>query len=215
MMAQPDQSAPAQPVPEVEPVHWRHETRVALVTGVALILCGAPMGVAWAWLAPRLDIPAVVAGSESAFAVQFDQDLVYLALGVLVGVAAGWIAYRFAAAHGTGVVVGLAVGGVLAGLIAATVGHRYRMPGLLSYIKPGLDTQTRAQTVSLIAFELRASAFALAVPVAALLTVLARLYYAGRDAVNPTATPDGAVSQPGGPGPASSVVADPWWSAPR
>lgn len=200
---------------EVDAVHWRHEGLVALVTGVALVLTGAPLGLLWAWLSPHLDISAVIAGSESAFAVQFDQDLVLLVLGVFVGVGAGLVTARWARGHDTGAAIGLAVGGLLAGLIAATVGHRYRMPELLRVIKPGLDPQTRAQTVALIGFRLRIGAFALAIPVVGLLTVVSRVLYAGRHRVEtapevggyppPRSVPPGAVAQD----------ADPWWSAPR
>lgn len=196
-------------------VNWLQEAAVALATGVVLVLVGAPIGLAWGWLSPHLDIPAVIGGSESAFAVQFDQDLILLALGVVVGLAAGVATARWARGHDLGAAVGLAVGGVLAGLIAAVVGHRYRMPALLHFIKPGLDAQTRAQTVALIGFRLRIGAFALAIPVVGLLTLVSRVLFTGRQSARQGPTTDAhalrSLAEPAG----SAREPAPWWSAPR
>ena len=149
--------------PPAEPRDLRGALRSFGLVAVALILVGAPLGVLWALLSPSLDLVAVSDGSEDAFRVQLSADLVLGVLVVVVGAAAGVLAWTRRPRHGTSVVLGLAVGGLLACLVAARVGYLYELPGLRASVRPDLGQQT----LDLISFRLRAKAVLVVLPLVA------------------------------------------------
>jgi hypothetical protein len=112
-----------------EPAHtrarWREDVPLALAVAVGSVLVGAPAGLLWSRVAPRLTVtfpeggPAANVESTKAFiGADGSYVLVMLAVGLLCGVA-GWLLARRA---GPWTVVALAVGGFLGALVAARVG---------------------------------------------------------------------------------------------
>jgi len=95
---------------------------------VASVLLGAPAGLLWSAVAPRLTVDVTDTGqsadnleSTKAF---IGADGSYLVVTLVVGLLCGALAWRFARRSGPYTVVGLVVGGVLAALIAESVGLR-------------------------------------------------------------------------------------------
>lgn len=155
---------------------WSSQVTPAVLITAGLALLGAPIGLLWQAISPELDLRLVQLGSETAFKAEFAADVRFLALGVVIGTAFGWFgsiglkwidAQRYLAA----LVIGLAVGAFLCALVAAHVGELYRMDQLLKVIRPGLDHDT----ISLIAFRLRAGQALLVFPVFALVGLAARV----------------------------------------
>lgn len=105
---------------------WRKDVPPALAVLVGVVLLGAPAGLLWSSLAPRLTVTFQESGpsapdleSTKAFiGADGTYVLVMLAVGVLCGVA-GWLLAR---RSGPWTVAALTVGGVLAALVAARVG---------------------------------------------------------------------------------------------
>ena len=98
----------------------------ALAVLVGSVLLGAPAGLLWSHVAPRLRVTfgadgpsaADLEGTKAFIGADGSYLLVVLAAGVLCGVL-GWV---FARRSGPWTVGALAVGGVLAALVAARVG---------------------------------------------------------------------------------------------
>jgi hypothetical protein len=95
-----------------------------IVTG--MVLLGAPVGLLWSALAPRYTVifkdgqPTYpLLESSKAFV---GVDGTFAAVSLVVGAACGLLAWWLARRSGPWTVVALAVGGVLAGLVAARVG---------------------------------------------------------------------------------------------
>jgi len=101
------------------------ELLTGLLTTLGLVLLGAPLGLLWGAVAPRPDV--VLSMGSLDFVDRETKDfiaadgLLFLAL-VVLGIAAGLLAWRYARRHAFGVLVGLTVGGALAGLVAAKAG---------------------------------------------------------------------------------------------
>jgi hypothetical protein len=105
---------------------WQEDVVPALGVAVGCVLLGAPVGLLWSALAPRLRISfdqggPVAPGIESTKAF-IGADGSYLLLVLAAGVLCGALAWVFARRSGPWTVVALAVGGVLAALVAARVG---------------------------------------------------------------------------------------------
>lgn len=149
--------------PPAEPRDLLGALRSFGVVVLALTLVGAPLGLLWALLSPSLDLVAVSNGSEDAFRVQLSADLVLGVLAVLAGAAAGVLAWTRRPRHGAAVVLGLAVGGVLAGLVAARVGYLYEIPGLRASVRSDIGKQT----LDLVSFRLRAQPVLVVLPLVA------------------------------------------------
>lgn len=145
------------------------ETRVGLVTVASVALLGAPAGVLWALLSPQLDLRAAINGSESAFRVLISDDVGFLALSALVGIATGLVAWVLGRRRGIGALLGLTIGGLAAAAVAARVGHLVRLPDLLGQLRSGVP----AEAVRLVEFRLRARGLLVVLPLAAVLTFLA------------------------------------------
>jgi hypothetical protein len=96
------------------------------LTGLGCVLLGAPVGLLWAAVAPRVDVVVADGGttlaepSPSGFIAA---DVLFLALVVAAGLLCGVAAWALAGQHGPGAVVGLAVGGLLAAEVARRSGQ--------------------------------------------------------------------------------------------
>jgi len=105
-------------------VQLRLEVAAGAVTVAVLVLLGAPLGLFWAAISPKvLD----GFGENNAF---FAADGYFLLASLLVGISCGVVAYSFTRYRGPGVAAGLAGGGILAALIADRVGARVRLSTL-------------------------------------------------------------------------------------
>lgn len=120
---------------------WRQDVGTAIGLVVSLLLCGAPAGLVWSWVAPRYTIEVRADGvqtpglesSKAFIGADGSYLLVMVACGVLCGVAAWYLARR----GGPWTVAGLVVGGTLAAVVAAHVGV---MPGAeraVAALRPG------------------------------------------------------------------------------
>jgi len=101
--------------------------RVAGAVTAALVLLGAPVGLIWARVSPRIAVsfsaqgPSLDHPESSEF---FAADGTFLIVLLLAGLVSGALVWRFTRGHGVGVPVGLAAGGLLGGLVARSVGER-------------------------------------------------------------------------------------------
>jgi hypothetical protein len=118
--------APA--VDDTGPLRWRYDVRVAGVVVAACVLLGAPAGLLWSAVAPRLQVTLTDQGpqvpsleSSKAFV---GADGSYLVVMAVLGLLCGTLAWFLARRSGPWTVVALVVGGTFAALIAATVGLR-------------------------------------------------------------------------------------------
>jgi hypothetical protein len=113
-------------VPGTTEQRWRSDVPPALAVLVGSVLLGAPAGLLWSHVAPRLrvtfgaDGPAAadLEGSKAFIGADGSYLLVMLGVGALCGV----LAWFFARRSGPWTVGALAVGGLLAALVAARVG---------------------------------------------------------------------------------------------
>lgn len=118
--------APA--VADTGPSRWRYDVRVAGVVVVVSVLLGAPAGLLWSAVAPRLQVTLTDQGpqvpnleSSKAFV---GADGSYLVVMGVLGLLCGTVAWFLARRSGPWTVVALVVGGTLAALTAAAVGLR-------------------------------------------------------------------------------------------
>lgn len=102
------------------------DARAGVLAAAITLLAGAPVGLLWAALAPRVDI--VIQGTDVNLAVPGSSAFIagdgyflgaVLLAGVISGLAAEWLGRR----HGPGVVLGLALGGLAAAYVAMVVGQ--------------------------------------------------------------------------------------------
>ncbi|MCA1712686.1 MAG: hypothetical protein LC789_14050 [Actinobacteria bacterium] len=96
------------------------------VTAVAILL-GAPVGLLWAALAPHARIDITAAGAtfaDGASEVFVAADGWFLGITLLAGILLGLLTWLLARGSGPYVVVGLAVGGLVAAYVASKVGMR-------------------------------------------------------------------------------------------
>ncbi|MGW0733390.1 hypothetical protein [Streptomyces sp. NPDC002851] len=115
------------------------EMREAVVIAVAVTVSGVLLGLLWAWLAPR--VPLISDGeavflkeTEGEQAIGGDGTFILLALGL--GALSGLAVFLWRRRGGVPLVVGLAVGGLLASVLAWRLGL---------YLGPGGDVVARAK----------------------------------------------------------------------
>lgn len=121
-MTAPDAATPASRLPG-----WGAESLAAVLTTTALVLLGAPLGLLWAAVAPRVEVVVSEDGGTQLADPTVDGfiavDGYFLLLAVLAGVLTGVLAWRVGRRYGPGVVVGLVVGGLLGAEVARQVGE--------------------------------------------------------------------------------------------
>jgi hypothetical protein len=148
-------------------VRWRSDGPVAVLTTVLVALTGAAVGLIWSAISPKLSLPAVVAGSEAPFKAQIAADGRFLLLGIAAGVLCAAVLLALGQ-RGPGAVVGLAVGGVLAALVANRVGVVAQHDATLSSLR-SLGLAHTARVFDLVGFRVRAMGVLLGWPLAAVL----------------------------------------------
>lgn len=164
----------------------RAEALAGLGVAASTALLGAPVGLLWAALAPH---PVVrVAGGEATVEdpvarAFISGDLVFLALALAAGVAAGLVVALTLRRYGPGPVVGLALGALAAAEVARRTGHLVGLDDARALVRSGRDG--RAQ----VAVRLRAWQALLAWPVGALATNLVGLIARREPAQHPDPGP--------------------------
>ncbi|MCW2777143.1 MAG: hypothetical protein JWN17_868 [Frankiales bacterium] len=105
----------------------RADAAAAGLTTLALVLLGAPVGLLWAAVAPRVPVvlsaagPNLVDPETGAFA---GADVAFGGLVLLVGAVCGFVAFLLGRRYGPGVVVGLLAGGLVAAWVAKQTGEQ-------------------------------------------------------------------------------------------
>lgn len=117
---------PAPPFPH-EPLVRRRELLLALGVAVVVALAGFPLGWLWSAIAPKTPVQMI---SDGAVLSQPEQEQMiadegwYLFLTVLAGVLAAGLVWAFLRrSRGVPMVLGLSLGGVVGGSLAAWFGH--------------------------------------------------------------------------------------------
>ena len=158
------------PSPRTDGTPLWHDVRAGVLTVVVTVLVGAPVGLLWAALAPRVvvevsgeDVQVLDAYRDGFIAV----DAWFFAAVLVAGVIGGVLAWRLGGPHGPAVVLGLVVGGLAAAWIAARVGGEVDRLTAQQLIDSGV--QGRRQ----IAVQLRSTSALLGWPLASLLAFLA------------------------------------------
>lgn len=107
---------------------WREDARTSAAIVVVSVLLGAPAGLLWSAVAPHFTVSFDKDGAHfndiegtKAF---IGADGSYLVVMLCVGLLCGVLAWRFGRRAGPWAVGALVVGGLLAALIAASVGLR-------------------------------------------------------------------------------------------
>ena len=174
----------APPVPRERGTPVSHDVRAGLLTVAVTVLVGAPVGLLWAALAPRVlidvdgdDVQVVDAYADGFIAV----DAWFFGAVVVAGLVGGVLAWWLSADRGPGVVLGLAVGGLAAAWIAGRVGGEVDRTTVEQLVASGVQGRRE------LAVQLRSTSALLGWPIASLLAFLA-LSVARR----PAAAPDGA-----------------------
>lgn len=176
------------------------DVRAGALVSIAVLLLGAPAGVLWSRLAPRIDTvfddlgrPTLRDYESGQF---FTVEVVFLLVMVVTGVLTGWLGARVLSRHGPAVAVGLAAGGVPAGIVSRTVGERVVVDrGVERFCSDNpADGFCRIFDGRL---DLRAPQLFLALAFAALVTHLAVTYFTGREAELVEAPGPGALREVG------------------
>jgi uncharacterized membrane protein YeaQ/YmgE (transglycosylase-associated protein family) len=117
----PSTFVPPAPAPSLE-----SEVTAGVGTTLLVALLGAPVGLLWAAIAPKVDLVVTADGVDpnSYWTKEFvAADAWFLIIGMLVGALCGVLAWQLSRRHQLAAVFGLTVGGLLAALIAWRVGH--------------------------------------------------------------------------------------------
>lgn len=154
----------------------------AAVAGIVVVsvLLGSPFGLLWSALAPRLTVTVTDQGpqapdleSTKAF---IGADGSYAVVMAVAGVLCGLLAWRFARRSGPWTVLALVLGGVLAALIAASVGLRPGSQHAIEALREGSPVRGQVQLFlgrrTGSSLSLRAPWAAVAWPVGALVAFL-------------------------------------------
>jgi len=115
--------------PAEPPIKARDELRAAAFAGWGLLALGAPLGLLWARAVPHIQMfridgdPGYLLPARTEDPAAVAGDLLFTAVllgaGVVVGLLAGFAGRR----HMRGTAVGLGVGGLFGGAVAAAVGY--------------------------------------------------------------------------------------------
>jgi hypothetical protein len=119
---------------------WRADLVVFAFTVGCTVLLGAPVGLVWSALAPHAHV-AVEAGGAYIADVETEVFIAgdgwFIGLTLLIGVGCGVLAWLVARRSGPFVVVGLAVGGLIAAYVASRVGVRIGQDSLRALVRSG------------------------------------------------------------------------------
>ncbi len=126
-------------VATARPSAW-HDAFAGVLAAVVTVLVGAPVGLLWAAVAPRVDVVVdgdqvqLVEPGSSAFIAT---DGFFLLAVALAGVVGGVLAWRLAHPHGPAVVVGLTLGGLAAAYVAMVVGEQVGLAEVQQAVQAG------------------------------------------------------------------------------
>ena len=167
-----------QPYAHVEPISppVRGDLLAALLTVAVPLLVAAPIGLAWAALAPRAQAVLAVdryLQADPSSDAYIAGDGYFLAAVLLAGVITGLTAWRLGRQHGPAVVTALAVGGLGAALVVMRVGEAVGVDALKQAVRGG------AARVD-VTLDLGAMATLAGWPAAALLAYLAATLVRGK-----------------------------------
>jgi hypothetical protein len=148
-------------------VRWPQDGWVFLVTTALVALLGAVAGLVWAAVAPKLSIPALLAGHEEPFRAQIGADAWFLLVTSLAGVLTALVAILLRA-DGPSATAALGLGGTAAAFVAARVGYLTQHADVLSALRAvGLDPSD--VSLDVVDFRLRALGVVVAWPISAML----------------------------------------------
>ncbi|HMA47834.1 MAG TPA: hypothetical protein VKP11_11685 [Frankiaceae bacterium] len=193
--AGPADTVGAPPPAPAGPLVTGGEIVAGLVSFAVTAAAGAPLGLLWAAVSPRLDVAAALAGSETAFTAQVAADIRFGLLSAVFGLVAGLVAWWRGRRGGWPVPLALATGGLSGALLAGWVGHLRRSHEVLSRLPP----RANDLAVQLVDFKVRAHGLYVAYPLVALAVFAALTWLTGRGERPPAASPP----------------AERWWSAAR
>lgn len=119
----------------------RDDLVAGLTAALVTVLAGAPVGLLWAALAPR--VPVVVQGEDALLADVYGDgriaaDAYFLGAVLVAGIVTGALAFRLGRRHGPAVVTGLAAGGLAAAYVAQKVGERVGLDSLRTAVGQAL-----------------------------------------------------------------------------
>ena len=160
---------PLSAVPSRTSPPWWSDAWAGLLTVAVTVLVGAPVGLLWAALAPRVAVE-IVAGDVEVLDRWSDgfiaADGYYLAAVLVAGVVGGLLTWWRASAHGPAVVVALAVGGLAAAWVAMVVGGLVGQGSAAELVAAGVQGRQE------LPVRLRATSAVLGWPIASLTTYL-------------------------------------------
>lgn len=119
----------------------RQDLAAGLLTFVVTVLAGAPVGLLWSALAPRVqgvlvEERVLFDRSSSAFIAG---DGYFFGAVLLAGLVTGLLAWWLGRAHGPAVVLGLAAGGLVAAAVAMLVGEQMAIATYDAALQAGRD----------------------------------------------------------------------------
>jgi len=147
--------APTTASADVLPQRPAPEVAVALLTAIYVALLGPAAGLVWAAAAPKLSIPALVANSDAVFHAQIGADAWFLLVGGIAGGLSALIAWLVVRDETPGLAIGLAVGGIVAALIADRVGYLHER-GATTRALEAIGAHPTGSAISEIDFRIRA-----------------------------------------------------------
>ncbi|WP_131746472.1 hypothetical protein [Frankia sp. Cppng1_Ct_nod] len=147
----------------------RAEILAGVVCAVAMAASGLLLGLLWAAAAPRLDVRAVLAGSEIAFDAQAGIDVYFAMICAVGGVVGGAFAFWRGRDAGWPVPAGLTVGGIGGSGLASWIGHLLRSSRVVSQLPDGASHLV----IQLVDFRLRSPGFCLVLPAFSLFVLAA------------------------------------------
>lgn len=121
----------------------RGDACAGLLAVLGCVLLGAPIGLLWAGVTPRVEVIVAAGGATSLADPTTSQfiaaDGYFLVLVILAGGLTGVLGWLFARRHGPGVVLGLVVGGLLAAEVARRTGQLVDAGVAQSAVQAGRD----------------------------------------------------------------------------
>ena len=130
-------------------MRWREDLVAFVGIVVASVLLGAPAGLLWSRVAPHLTVRLTAQGADApnieSTKAFVGADGSYLVVMLVAGVLCGALAWWFARRSGPWTVLALVIGGVLAALIAASVGLRPGAHQAIEALKEGSPVRGNVQ----------------------------------------------------------------------
>ena len=153
------------------------DVKAGLLAAVVPVLLGAPVGLLWAALAPRVQV--VVAGEDVQLVEPGGSGFIagdgyFLAAVLVAGLVTGLVAWRLGRAHGPAVVVGLTAGSLVAAYVAMKVGQQVGFEEVQRIVDSG------RQGALELSLRLRAQEALVGWPVGALLAYVGASFVRGR-----------------------------------